>query len=167
VSPSIPNLIVRRAEVGDAAAIAACFTESVHGLAREHYDERQRAAWAPPAPDPAEWAQKFEGRTVLVAVVDQVVRAFLVYSDDGHIGWLYTAPQAARRGLAARLHARAEHALRGLGRVRLFTEASLVAQPFFTRLGYRIVTRESVERRGVSLDRFRMEKRLDADSPRP
>ena len=31
--------------------MAACFTASVHGLTRDHYDAGQRQAWAPASPD--------------------------------------------------------------------------------------------------------------------
>ena len=49
---------------------------------------------------------------------------------------------------------------RALGLTRLDTEASLLAEPVFLRLGWQVIKRQDVVRRGVSLRNAWMEKKL-------
>jgi putative acetyltransferase len=163
---------LRPAGAGDLEALAACFTEAVHGLTAAHYDAAQRAAWAPVPADLAAFAARLAGRRVLVAASGGAILGFVAYEDEGaaahegHIDLLYTAPFAARRGIATRLHEAAEERLRALGRTALRTEASLIAEPFFAGLGYRPVERQRVERGGQILERVAMRKDLDPAAPR-
>jgi putative acetyltransferase len=46
------------------------------------------------------------------------------------------------------------------GHTRLETEASLLAEPFFARHGWRVLQRQEVERDGVKIPNAVMEKRL-------
>jgi putative acetyltransferase len=162
VAPS-RSFDVRSAGPGDAEAVAACFHASVHGLTGAHYDARQRAAWAPDPPDVPARRERLGSKHTLLAVDGNAVLGFVIYAPDGHDDLLYTAAAAARRGVATRLHEEVERLLRAQGCARLFTEASHIAVPFFERQGYRVVERQVVERRGVSLERFAMAKDLDAE----
>jgi len=50
-----------------------------------------------------------------------------------------------------------EQALK-LGFKRIYTEASRTARPFFERKDFRVIARQTVEKRGQSLENFLMEK---------
>lgn len=144
----------------DTAALATLFTESIHVLAAGHYDADQRAAWAPVPPDIVEWQQRFRRLSTLVAEQDDVCLGFLSFEDNGHIDLLYRAPDTAQRGIAAALLREATARLQTRGVRTLFTEASLVAKPFFEREGFVIVEEQYVLRRGVGFRRFAMKKEL-------
>jgi putative acetyltransferase len=60
--------------------------------------------------------------------------------------------------VAEELEARARDA----GIARLTTNASRVAKPFFLRRGFALLAAQTVERRGVAIENFAMEKILDA-----
>ncbi|EIT68592.1 GNAT family N-acetyltransferase [Hydrocarboniphaga effusa] len=151
---------IRLSQADDVENIVQLFGDSIHGLARQHYDEAQRAAWAPRSPDLAEWTQRLSTLTTLVAEDAGQLAGFLSFEDDGHVDLLYVAPHAARRGVASALYREAEHRLIALGAKRLYTEASLVAAPFFTRQGFHVVEEQRVERRGLVFRRYAMHKPL-------
>ena len=44
---------------------------------------------------------------------------------------------------------------------RIYTHASITARPFFEKRGYRLVKEQQVERRGVLLTNFVMEKQVE------
>lgn len=144
----------------DLEAVAELFTASIHALAVDAYDAEQRAAWAPRPPDPVEWRSRLAGLQVLVAEADGALAGFIAFTDDGHIDLLYTAPAAARRGVASALYREAEQHLVAAGVTALRTEASLVAAPFFACQGFAIVETERVIRRGVAFQRHAMHKAL-------
>lgn len=154
-------MIIRNSESRDLEAIVAVFGASIHGLATQHYDDAQLAAWAPRSPDLAEWRQRLATLKTLVAEDHaRQLMGFLSFEPDGHIDLLYTAPHAARRGVASALYRAAEHRLLALGVERLFTEASLVAAPFFAAQGFHVVEEQRVERRGLVFRRYAMHKTL-------
>ena len=70
---------------------------------------------------------------------------------DLSTGWLdfaYVAPEAMGQGVAETLYAVLEGRARAAGLTRLETEASLLAERFFARRGWRIEKRQEVERNG-------------------
>lgn len=154
---------IRPGRDSDVGAIAAIFTAAVHELTADHYDAAQREAWAPRPPDLDAWALRLATLHTLVAEDEGCgIVGFIGYATDGHVDLLFVAPSHARRGVVRMLHERVEAALREAGVTELFTEASLVARPFFERQGYRMTEEQEVVLRGVTFRRFAMRKRPDA-----
>ena len=79
---------------------------------------------------------------------------------------LYCAPEAAGRGVAARLYATAETCARERGLTALTTAASRFAESFFRKHGWSVDERETVISFGVEIQRARMSKTLQPDAPR-
>ena len=153
-------MIIRPYTPADLEAVAQLFTASVHQVAASHYDETQRAAWAPQPPKLNTWQERLAPLQTLVAEENGRLAGFLSYEDDGHIDLLYTAPGSTRTGVASRLYHAAEAALAEAGATELFTEASLVARPFFERQGFEVTEEQNVTRNNVSFRRFAMRKQL-------
>lgn len=144
----------------DTEALALLFTASIHALAVRQYDAAQRQAWAPPQPDMDEWRQRLRGVHTIVATDESRALGFISYEADGHIDFLYTAPDVARQGVASVLLEEAASQLQTLGVSALSTEASLVAAPFFSRHGFQVVAAQSAVRRGVAFQRLAMRRHL-------
>lgn len=151
---------IRPYVAADLEAAVQLFTDAVHVGAAYHYDAAQRAAWAPRRADLDFWRSRFEKLHTLVAERDGQLIGFISHDDDGHIDLLFTSPASARQGVAGALYVRAETTLYARGVRELFTEASLVARPFFERHGFEVIEEETVNRRGVDLARARMRKKL-------
>jgi putative acetyltransferase len=150
----------------DAETLAALFTASVHELAMAHYDAEQRQAWAPIPPDLSEWRDRFAGLQTIVAEDQDACLGFIAYEPDGHIDLLYTAPDTARKGVASALLQEVIARFSKAGDVMtLFTEASLVAAPFFLRFGFEVSEEQNVLRRGVHFRRFAMRRSLRTSPP--
>ena len=152
---------IRRFMPDDAAALAALFYESVHKGARRAYDKAQRRAWAPRIPDTDEWRDRLSAQTVLVAERNDNPIGFMTLREDGCIDLAFVAPDAIGQGVAKALYDDILEAAVQAGMPRLHAEASLMARPFFERQGWTVIAPETVVRDGVSLPRFRMEKRID------
>lgn len=144
----------------DLASVVALFTAAVHQGTADHYDDAQRAAWAPRPPDLERWRQRLAADQVVLAEAGDDLGGFIGYRDDGYIEFLFTAPSQLRQGVASRLYAAVEARLRTQGATALFTEASRAARPFFLRQGFVVEAEEQVGRNGVTLQRFRMRKLL-------
>lgn len=153
-------MLIRPYHGTDLTSITSVFTHSIHALAVDAYSAEQRAAWAPQPPDLAEWKTRLAGLQTLVADEGDGLLGFISYEHDGHIDLLYTAPGAARRGIASALYDVVEHAISATDVTTLYTEASIVAAPFFASRGFAVVEEQRVMRRGIEFLRFAMTKTL-------
>ena len=81
---------------------------------------------------------------------------------NGYIGLLYVSPRYPRRGVASLLYREIESTLLLAGVEVLFTEASVMARPFFHRQGFLIAEEQIVSRRGMTFKRYAMRKSIKA-----
>ena len=149
-------MIIRRYKAGDEDGAIDVFLRSVRELGPAKYSQEQVCAWIAGRRDPALWAARMSGRETFVACDDERIIGWIEMESDGHLDFLYCAPEAAGKGVAGALYdvliARAHE--NGLG--RLFAEASRFAEPFFLKRGWSIDAREAVVREGVEIERARM-----------
>jgi putative acetyltransferase len=144
----------------DVAAAIDLFRASVRGVAQRDYSPDQIAAWAPDEIDRARWSARIVGRDAFVVEMDRRLLGFCELEADGHLDMMFVHPDWQRRGIATALLEYAERAARQRELVRLFTEASLTARPFFERRGFQSIARQTVFLRGQSLVNYRMAKDL-------
>ncbi|AZQ67334.1 GNAT family N-acetyltransferase [Silicimonas algicola] len=151
------DVVVRSGRAEDVPALPEVFHAAVQ--AAEAYSEAERAAWSPAVPTVEAWTRRLDGLDVVVAEVGGEVAGFMCLKDD-LLDLAYVHPTFARQGVGHALYAVVEGRARSVGVTRLRTEASLVAEPFFLRHGWRVVRRQEVVRNGVALRNAVMEKVL-------
>ncbi len=151
---------IRAYESKDAPEIVRLFYETVHSVNRLDYSREQVEAWAPKIPNAAAWRRRMAARKTLVAVANGEVVGFAELEEDGHLDMFYLRKDAVGRGIGRHLYRAVEREAldRGIGRISI--EASITARPFFERRGFRVVRQQTVQRRGVGLTNFVMEKPL-------
>ena len=140
----------------DCPALAALFYETVHTVNAAHYSPAQLDAWAPACgPDLAAWDKSFRAHRTLVAELDGRLAGFGDLDPAaGYLDRLYVHKDLQGRGVATALCNALEEAAAG----PVVTHASVTARPFFARRGYRVLRAQQVERRGVTLANYVMEK---------
>jgi len=144
----------------DLPALAQLYHDTIHAVGRRDYSQAQVDAWAPLQADLARWRDKLTKEEVILAELSGVIVGFCSWDDAGYLDFLYVHHLHQRKGIAAALYAAAEQALCAKGLKRIHTQASVTAQPFFLRQGYRVVKHQLVNVRGVDLPNAVMEKAL-------
>lgn len=144
---------------GEAAALTELFYHSVHGVCLGDYTREQVDAWADGTADPALWEQSFLGRQVLVARLDGEIAGFADREGD-YLDRLYVHKDHQRKGIARALCDGLERSAKEEGVERMRVHASITARGFFEKRGWRMVKAQQVERKGVRLTNFVMEKEL-------
>ena len=154
-------MTIRRFREGDAEALCEIFFRSVREIGPAKYDAAQVRAWAHDVPDAAAWGRRMRANETFLAVRGgDVPVGWIELETGGHVEMLYCAPEAAARGVAARLYAAAEALARERGLTGLTTDASRFAESFFRKHGWSVDERETVIRFGVEIQRARMSKTL-------
>lgn len=151
---------IRRFTLTDARATHAIFREAVHHGTCAFYTPKQREAWAPNAEMPDAWPDRMADQITYVAEGPDGLEGFFALNHDGHLDMAYVRPRQMGKGLAKRLYdaCLADPAAAGLR--RLDTEASHLSRRFFEKEGWDVLREQEIERFGVKLTNFRMEKRF-------
>lgn len=139
----------------DADALAQIYFDAVRIGAAPKYSAAALAAWAPERPKAAVWAARLQGLITQVAS-DRTPIGFMSLCPTGRLDLAYVAPEWRGKGVADALHDAILVQARALKLPALTTEASLMARPFFLRMGWQMVAAQTAVRNGVSLENFRM-----------
>ncbi|QDY69423.1 GNAT family N-acetyltransferase [Qingshengfaniella alkalisoli] len=153
-------LRIRQFQPEDAYRLWEIFYTAIHQGTTRFYNAAQRDAWAGSRRMPDNWSDRLAKHITKVAVRDSATVGFMTLGRDGHLDLAFIAPEAMGTNVAAALHDALLHDALLLGLTRLDTEASHLARRFFLKQGWQEICEQTVERRGVALTNFRMEKRL-------
>lgn len=151
---------IRRYEPGDLWQVTALFYDTVHTVNAADYSPEQLDAWADGAPDLDRWNGSLLAHHSLVAVEGRdLIVGFGDIDGTGYLDRLYVHKDRQGLGIATALCDRLE---RAVDAPVLTTHASITARPFFEGRGYRVLREQRVERHGVQMTNYVMEKRRQA-----
>ena len=153
--------VVRPARESDVEQIYRVHGDSIRALCSERYGEREIAAWIAFRPQDS-YRTAFASRELFVAEWQgQIVGFGQLDPRRGEIEACYVAPEAVGSGIGAALLGRMEDEARRRGHALVHLNATLNAETFYSRMGYRWLgpARHRVAA-DVELDCVRMEKAL-------
>lgn len=153
------RIVLRDYQPGEAAALARLFYGSVHGVCLGDYTQEQVDVWADGTADPAVWERSFLQHRTLVARLGGEIVGFADL-DGNYLDRLYVHRDFQRRGVAKALVSALEELAKAQGETRMTVHASITARGFFEKRGWQVVKAQQVERKGVLLTNFVMEKAL-------
>lgn len=154
------RLDLRPYRTGDLEELVRLFYDTVHIVNAADYPPEQLDVWAPGALDRERWDRSLSGRCSIVAEWDGLIAGFGDITPDGYLDRLYVRWDCQRRGIGGRICGVLEEYARQTGVPAVTTHASITARPFFESRGYRILREQQVERGGLLLTNFVMERPL-------
>ena len=139
----------------DCECLAKLFYDTVHAVNAQDYTEEQLNAWANGKVDMEKWRQSLCDHHTFVAVENGLIVGFGDIDETGYLDRLYVHKEYQGRGIATALCDKLENAVPG---VPIRTAASITAKPFFEKRGYQVVAEQQVERQGILLTNYMMQK---------
>ena len=141
----------------DCAGMARLFYDTVHTVNAVDYTTEQLNVWATGEVDLDAWNASFLTHHTVVAECDGVLIGFGDMDESGYLDRLYVHEDHQRQGVATAICDALESASSA---EKFITHASITAKPFFEQRSYVAVKEQQVERRGVLLTNYVMEKKL-------
>jgi putative acetyltransferase len=141
-------------------ALIALWRGSIRQIASRDYTREQIMAWAPDRVDREAAAARNLSRRVWVAEIGDVVVGYTDLESTGHLDRLYVHADFQRLGVASALLLAVEAAAAEQAIIRLFSEVSITAKPFFERRGFHVIAPQTVMFNGYEYLNYRMEKHL-------
>lgn len=145
---------IREYQSSDCKELAELFYHTVHTINAEDYTNEQLDVWATGQIDLDKWNQSFQEHVSVVAVDGDIITGFGDMDKTGYLDRLYVHADYQRKGIATAICNQLEESVQG----KICTHASITARPFFEKRGYRVVKEQEVERQGIFLINFVMEK---------
>jgi putative acetyltransferase len=147
-------------EISEADRLGVIFFDAVREGTAEFYTIEQREVWAATPPSGANWASRLAAQTTLVARKAGLPVGFMTLDTNGYIDLAFVAPGQQRQGIGRSLYARIERLARDAEMPRLHSQASHLVRGLFEQQGWEIIRAQQIERAGVTLTNFLMEKHL-------
>ena len=145
---------LRRYKQSDCRELAELFYNTVHTVNAADYNNEQLNAWATGHVDLEAWNKSLLEHYSIVAVDNGIIVGFGDIDQTGYLDRLYVHADYQGRGIATAIRNKLEQSVSG----KIVTHASVTAKPFFEKRGYKVIKEQSVERHGVFLTNFVMEK---------
>ncbi|HIS46060.1 MAG TPA: GNAT family N-acetyltransferase [Candidatus Scybalocola faecigallinarum] len=145
---------IRQYKQSDCKEMADLFYNTVHTINAKDYTKEQIDVWATGQVDLEKWNQSFQEHFTVVAVDYETIVGFGDIDKTGYLDRLYIHADYQGKGIATMICDQLEQEVQG----SIITHASITARPFFEKRGFKVIKEQSVERQGIFLTNFVMEK---------
>ena len=139
----------------DLAVLAKLFYECVHTVNAKDYTQKQLDAWADGQIDAEKWHRSLMEHISYVAEKEGEIVGLGDIDPGGYLDRLYVHKDHQHQGIATMLCQRLECSVHV---PKIVVHASITARPFFEKRGYRVKKKQQVERKGILLTNYVMEK---------
>ena len=151
---------IRQVTADDFDTLAGVMFEAVR-YGHSEYTEEQRRAWVPQRRHGDRWIERLASQSIFAAFDSSDIVGFMSLAAHGYIDFAYVRPHAQGTGVFRRLYESIENLAHKNGARRLWVHASLMAQPAFAAMGFKVTRKEVIEIGNQSLERAEMEKQID------
>ncbi len=129
-----------------------------YGVSTAGITRRNRSAYGPPRDRLAGNPDFFLSLYTIVAAEDGKIVGYGNIDDTGYLDHLYVHSEFQGQGIASSICQELERYAYTMHAPKITVHASITARPFFEKRGYRVLREQQVERQGVLLTNYEMEK---------
>ena len=147
---------IRRYKNEDCGIVSKLFYETVHSVNVNDYTAEQLSVWANNADSLKSKRNDLLKQRTLIAEVNRVIVGFGSIDKSGCLDLLFTHKDYQRQGIATALCNELE---KGFSVINTFS--SVTAKAFFEKRGYAVIKSQQVDRLGIKLKNFIMQKKTE------
>ena len=151
---------IRRLRVGDESTLHQLFFDTIRNVNSRDYTEEQVRAWAPKDHDVQRWATRMRKLNPFVCEIGGEIAGYADLQSSGYIDHFYVSKNFQRQGVGTALFEHIENEAKTNELKELSADVSITARPFFERFGFEVITQQEIEINGVTLQNFRMLRKL-------
>lgn len=152
-------MLIRKYQKEDCKELCALFYDTVHTINAKDYTKDQLDVWATGQVDFEKWDKSLQEHYSIVAVDNKIIVGFGDIDKTGYLDRLYVHKDYQKKGIATAICNNLEKNISAkINKIR--THASITAKSFFEKRGYKVIKEQQVERQGIFLTNYVMEKNL-------
>ncbi len=150
-------MLIRQYVPTDCEELAKLFYHTVHTINAKDYSQEQLNVWATEKIDLEVWNKSLSEHYTVVAVENSIIVGFGDIDKSGYLDRLYVHKDYQRKGVATAICNKLEQTLKVN---KIITHASITAKSFFEQRGFKVIKEQQVERNGIALTNYVMEKQV-------
>lgn len=148
-------MVIREYKCSDCKEVSELFYNTVHTINAKEYTKEQLDVWATNEIDLEKFNKSLIEHYSLVAIKNKIIIGFGDIDKTGYLDRLFVHKDYQNRGVATAICDRLEQKmLKG----KVITHSSITAKSFFEKRGYKVIKEQQVERKGLFLTNYIMEK---------
>lgn len=155
-----PDILIRKGIKEDLPEILMLFQDTITSICKDDYSNEQLEAWRSGADNKERWINVIQDQFVLVAVYHHQIIGFCTLDQGDYIDLLFVHKDYQHQGIASQLYSFIEEEAIRQNKKQLTAEVSKTAKSFFERLGFHIITEQTVNVKGIDLTNYKMKKNL-------
>lgn len=148
-------MIIRKYETSDCKELVELFYNTVHYINAKDYTEEQLNVWATKDMDLEKLDQSLLLHFSVVAVENEVIVGFGDIDKNGYLDRLFVHKDYQGKRIATAICNILEQTVTS---GKITTHASITAKQFFEKRGYKVMKKQLVNRQGILLTNYIMEK---------
>lgn len=153
-------IVIRTAISTDIEELRVLFQDTVLVINRRDYSQAEVEDWASCGADPSKWEGMMKTLYFVVAVDRQQIVGFSSITLQGYLHSMFVHKDFQGRGVASMLLNEIERYAMANGIVRITSEVSLTARPFFEKKGYAVEAEQKRRANRLCLINYWMAKTL-------
>lgn len=155
------DFIIREAQQADLVELKELFKETVLTINRRNYSQEEVEDWASCGDDLSKIAEKVKTHYFIVAVnqLSQIV-GFSSITSQGYLHSMFVHKDFQGKGIATLLLKEIERHAIATGIMRITSEVSITARPFFEKWGYTVEVEQKRRANQLCLTNYWMAKSL-------
>lgn len=147
---------IRKFRRSDEKELWELFYNTIHNVNIQDYDNDQVAAWAPDDLDINLAIQKFRDIDPFVVVQDGEIIGYADIQSDGYIDHFYCHHKFQGQGVGSMLFATLEKEARENGILKMYSNVSITARPFFEAIGFSVEKEQFIQVGDQQLKNYKM-----------
>ncbi len=152
------SIKIRKAQPADVLAITSLFRNAIEQVNKKDYSAEHIRVWASGADDIEKWKNRIDAHYFIIAEIDQTVVGFAYITRGNYFDGLFVHPSTKGRGIATQLLKHIEEKIAANGFHTIDSDVSITALPFFTKHGYRILSKQQKPYQGLYFENYIVQK---------
>lgn len=150
-------MIIKKYQQSDCAETFKLFYNTIHTVNAKDYTAEQLDAWVNQSMSMLDWNKSLEKNYCVISIANGIITGFGDIENIGKVSYLnrlYVHKDYQGMGFGNALCDTLEKSTQG----KIAVHSSITAKPFFEKRGYKVIKEQKVERLGVFLINYMMEK---------
>ncbi|MCJ7933067.1 MAG: GNAT family N-acetyltransferase [Chryseobacterium sp.] len=152
-------MTIRKGNKNDLAEMKQLFAGTITAVCKRDYSCEQIEAWKSGADNEERWLKVIQDQKVLIALSENKIIGFCTLHKN-YIDLLFVHQDYQHQGVAFTLYTQTEKEAIKQKEQQLTADVSTTAKPFFEKMGFQVISQQTVKVKGVDLINYKMEKNL-------
>jgi len=154
----IPNHTLRAGHSADLPELQQLFVATIRAVCASDYDDLQISAWVASIENEQRWVDMISNQYVVVATVKDFIIGFGTLDNGTHIDMFFVHKDYQGQGIAKSIYRQLEDEAIRQNQTSLSSDVSKTARAFFEKMGFTVLTEQTILRKSVTLTNYKMTK---------